>query len=124
MTTATTTTTKIKRKSIVLKGSQPSQQTVYSTFKDWQAKQAKDTRTPEERGIRVGTAVLWRHKHNKIIVTDRATVQDVKGNKLTLQVKDVSTRTVVVHIREIVNSEDNHLNMREMNQRSYLLSVS
>jgi hypothetical protein len=39
-------------------------------------------------------------------------------------VKDVDTRIVTVHVREIVNSEDNHLNMREMNQRSYLLSVS
>jgi hypothetical protein len=122
MTTAMTP--KIKRKSIVLKGSQPSQPTVYATFKDWQAKQARDTRTPEERGIRVGAAVLWRHKNNKIIVTDRATVQEVHGNKLTLQVKDVDARIVTVHVREIVSSEDNHLNMREMNQRSYLLSVS
>jgi hypothetical protein len=120
----TTPTPKIKRKSIVLKGSQPSQPTVYATFKDWQDKQARDTRTPEERGIKVGAAVLWRHKRNKIIVTDRATVQEVRGNKLILQVKDVDAKIVTVHVREIVSSEDNHLNMREMNQRSYLLSVS
>ncbi len=124
MTTTTTPPTKIKRKSIVLKGSQPSQPTVYATFKDWQDKQARDTRTPEERGIKVGSAVLWRHKRNKIIVTDRATVQEMRGNKLILQVKDVDAKIVTVHVREIVSSEDNHLNMREMNQRSYLLSVS
>jgi hypothetical protein len=79
---------------------------VYRTFEDWKADQERDTRTPEERGIRVGSSVMWRHKQDRVIVTDRALVLAISGDTLTLQVKDVQERTCSVHIREIVVSED------------------
>lgn len=82
------------------------QQRVYRSFEDWQSEQQSDTRTPEERGLSIGSSVMWRHKHNGIIVTDRATVQAISGDMLTIVIKDVQERTCTVNIREIVASAD------------------
>lgn len=93
-----------RSKSIALgNGSQPR---VYRTFEDWESEQKRDTRTPEERGIRVGSSVMWRHKHNGIIVTDRATVTAISNNKLTLLIKDVKERTSTVDVREVVSNDN------------------
>ncbi len=115
---------KNRRKSIVLRGSQPPQ--IYRTYRDWQETQKQDTRTAHERGIQVGSPVLWRHKEKHIIVTDRALVTEISpsGKTLTLQVKGVKDSSVSVHVREIVIGEDTHLSMREMNQRTYLMSLA
>ncbi len=115
---------KNRRKSIVLRGSQPPQ--IYRTYRDWQETQKRDTRTAHERGIQVGSPVLWRHKDKHIIVTDRALVTEISpsGKTLTLQVKGVKDSSVSVHVREIVIGEDTHLSMREMNQRTYLMSLA
>jgi hypothetical protein len=90
-------------KSIALSGGSP--QRVYRTFEDWEAEQRSDSRSPAERGIHVGSSVMWRHKHNRLIVTDRAMVLAISGDTLTLQVKDVRERTCNAHIREIVTNE-------------------
>jgi hypothetical protein len=95
---------------------------IYRTYEDWQAEQKADKRSPEERGIRVGSPVMWRHKHNGIIVTDRAIVLDISGNTLHIQVKDVKERKTKVDISEIVISQDEHLSMQEVNRRTYLMS--
>ena len=100
-------------KSIVLKGG--AQPRVYRTFEDWQAEQKKDNRTPTERGIRVGSAVLWRHKHNGIILSDRATVLEISDNTLTVSVKDVKERICKIDIKEVVANEDDRLSVREAN---------
>lgn len=92
-----------RARSIALNSAQPR---TYRTFEDWQAEQQKDTRTPEERGIRVGLSVMWRHKHNGIILTDRAAVTAISGEMITLQVKDVQERICQVHVREIVSNDD------------------
>jgi len=93
-----------RSKSIALgNGSQPR---VYRTFEDWESEQQRDTRTPEERGIKVGSSVMWRHKHNGIIVTDRATVTAISDNKLTLLIKDVKERTTTVDVREVVSNDN------------------
>ncbi|MCL4504520.1 MAG: hypothetical protein M1434_00290 [Chloroflexi bacterium] len=106
-----------KPKSIVLKnGAQPR---VYRTFEDWQAVQERDSRTPEERGIKVGSAVMWRHRNGSIISTDRATVIAIAESTLTIQVKDVELRTCDVNIHEIVNTEDDRQALRETNRRLY-----
>lgn len=93
-----------RSKSIALGGGP--QPRVYRTFEDWESEQQRDTRTPEERGIRVGSSVMWRHKQDRVIVTDRALVLAISGDTLTLQVKDVQERTCSVHVREIVTNED------------------
>ena len=102
-------------KSIVLKnGAQPR---VYQTFEDWQAIQSRDMRTPKERGIDVGSSVMWRHRANGIISTDRATVLSVAENMLTIQVKDVETRVCDVNIQEIVsNNNDDRAKLRAPDQ--------
>jgi hypothetical protein len=105
-------------KSIGLKGSP--QLRVYRTFEDWQAEQQADLRTPEQRGIHVGSPVMWRHRTNQIIVTERAIVMAVDDNTLTLQVKDVETRTCSVDIGEIVNSQFGHLSLAEANRHAFL----
>lgn len=92
-----------RSRSIALNSAQPR---IYRTFEDWQAEQLRDKRTPEERGIRVGSSVMWRHKENGIIVTDRATVTAIAGNTITLQVKDVRERTCQADINEIVSNDD------------------
>jgi hypothetical protein len=93
-----------RSKSIALgNGSQPR---VYRTFEDWESEQQRDTRTPEERGIKIGSSVMWRHKHNGIIVTDRATVTAISDNKLTLLIKDVKERTTTVDVREVVSNDN------------------
>lgn len=92
-----------RSKSIALNAAQPR---VYRTFEDWQAEQLRDKRTPEERGIHVGSSVMWRHKDNGIIVTDRATVTAISGNTITLRVKDVQERTCQVDLTEIVVGDD------------------
>lgn len=92
-----------RSKSIALNSAQPR---VYRTFEDWQAEQERDTRTPEQRGIRVGSSVMWRHKHNGIIMTDRATVLAISGNTITLQVKDIKERTCSANVNEIVSNDD------------------
>ena len=73
------------------------------TFEDWQTDQANDLRTPEQRGICVGSPVMWRRRtSNNIILTERATVVAITDDVLTLLVKDVTTRTCQANIREIV----------------------
>ncbi len=83
----------------------------YGTFKEWQTKQSLDERTPEERGIRVGSAVMWRHMVNNVIVTDRGTVLEIDGNTLTLQIKDSEIRTGNANIQEIVSSTEDRLGL-------------
>jgi hypothetical protein len=107
-----------RNKSIGLKGSP--QVRVYRTFEDWQAEQEADLRTPEERGIHVGSPVMWRHRTNQVIVTERAIVIAVDDNMLTLQVKDVETRTCSVDVSEIVNSQLGHLSLTEASRRAFL----
>ncbi len=109
-------------RSIVLKGGH--QPRIYRTYEDWQAQQQNDTRTAEQRGIRVGSPVMWRHKHNDIIITDRATVLSISNETVTLKVKDVHDRTCNAHISAIVSSEDDRLSMRDLNRRTFLLSQS
>jgi hypothetical protein len=100
-------------KSIVLKSGQ--QPRVYRTYEDWQAEQKRDTRTPSERGIRVGSAVLWRHKQNGIILSDRVTVLAIHNNTLTVTVKDVKERTCDIDISEVVANDDDRMSVREAN---------
>ena len=91
-------------RSIALNSNAP--QRVYRTFEDWESEQRRDTRTPEERGIQVGSSVMWRHRHNGIIMTDRAIVLAIANDMLTLQVKDVKEHKSTVPLHEIVVSED------------------
>ena len=95
----------------MLKGGQ--QPRVYRTYEDWQAEQKRDTRTPSERGIRVGSAVMWRHKHNGIILSDRVTVLAINHNTLTVTVKDVQERTCDIDISEVVANDDDRMSVRE-----------
>ena len=107
-----------QHKSIALKGSP--QMRVYRTFEDWQTEQKADVRTPEERGIRVGSHVMWRHRTNQVIVTERAIVAAIDDRTLTLHVKDVHTRTCSVCVSEIV---DTHLGSRPLvqtNRRAFI----
>lgn len=91
-------------RSIVLKGGP--QPRVYRTFEDWQAEQKLDKRNPEERGIRVGSPIMWRHKHNGIIVTDRATVLAISESTLTIQVKDVREHQREIDVSEVAIEDD------------------
>jgi hypothetical protein len=90
------------QKSIGLAGSPTVR--VYSTFEDWQAEQRADLRSPEQRGIHVGSPVMWRYRANGVIVTERAVVTAIDAQVLTLQVKDVEARTCSVPVDEIVSS--------------------
>ncbi len=93
-----------KPKSIALSNNA---QRVYRTYEDWESEQKRDTRSPEERGIKVGSSVMWRHRTgNGIIVTDRAQVTAINDERITLQVKDVRERSVEVHINEIVTADE------------------
>lgn len=93
-----------KPKSIALSNNA---QRVYRTYEDWESEQKRDTRSPEERGIKVGSSVMWRHRtSNGIIVTDRAQVTAINDERITLQVKDVRERSVEVHINEIVTADE------------------
>ncbi len=93
-----------KPKSIALSNNA---QRVYRTYEDWESEQKRDTRSPEERGIKVGSSVMWRHRtSNGIIVTDRAQVTAINNERITLQVKDVRERSVEVHINEIVTADE------------------
>ena len=112
------TNTHYRPKSIVLKGSP--QERVYHTFEDWEAEQKLDVRTPGERGIQIGMSVMWRHRTNQVIVTERAVVTAIDLNTLTLNVKDVHTRTCSADVHEIVNSQFGHLSLTEANRRSFL----
>jgi hypothetical protein len=109
-----------RRKSIVL--SSAASQRIYRTFEDWQADQALDLRTPAERGIQIGSPVMWRYRHEKVIVTDRAIVLEVNGDRLMVRVKDVKERTCDIHVQEVVNRTDDRLSLSltEMNRNSYL----
>lgn len=111
-----------RRKSIALNNS--ANQRIYRTFQDWQAEQLLDLRTPAQRGIQIGSSVMWRYMHNQVIVTDRATVVAIAGDTLTLLVKDVCDRTCTTHVREIVNNRDDRttLSLHEKNRNSYLSS--
>ena len=104
-------------KSIALQGGH--QPRVYRTFEDWQAEQQHDVRTPEERGIHIGSSVMWRHRHERIIVTERATVVAISENTLTLEVKDVKTRTCSAQVWEIVSNEMDRPSVRELNQNRF-----
>lgn len=111
-----------RRKSIVL--SSAASQRVYRTFEDWQADQALDLRTPAERGIQVGSPVMWRYRHERVIVTDRAIVLEINGDRLMVRVKDIKERTCDIHVQEVVNRTDDRLSLSltEMNRNSYLSS--
>ena len=109
-----------RRKSIALAGNAR----VYRTFEDWQAEQQLDQRTPAERGISVGSLVMWRHRDGNVIVTDHATVTAISQNTLTLLVKDVRARTCKVDIREIVNHALAHLTLAEASQGVAIASPS
>lgn len=93
-------------KSIIIKNG--SGQRVYSTFADWQTKQLLDLRTPAQRGIGIGSSVMWRYMQNSIIITSRAVVLAISGDMLKLQIKDVNNRTVDVNINEIVSNTEGH----------------
>jgi hypothetical protein len=110
--------TNARPRSIALKGSP--QLRVYRTFEDWEADQKSDPRTPEQRGIMVGAAVMWRHRSNKVIVTERAVVIAVDANRLTLQVKDVEARTCSADVSEIVTNQFGHQSLTEAGRRGYL----
>ncbi len=110
--------TKPRPRSIALKGSP--QLRVYRSFEDWEAEQRADLRTPEQRGIGVGTPVMWRHRNDRIIITERAIVMAVVDNVLTLQVKDVETRICSANICEIVSNQFGHLSLTEANRRAFL----
>jgi hypothetical protein len=97
---------KQRNQSIALKGSPHVQ--VYRSFEDWQAEQQADLRTPAQRGIQVGSAVMWRYRANKVIVTERAIVVAIEDQTLVLQVKDVEARTCSAHVNEIVSSPFGH----------------
>ena len=104
-------------KSIVLNNGPQSR--VYRTFEEWEAERQNDMRTPEERGIKVGSSVMWRHRKNGIILTERATVEAIADNTLTLQIKDVQTRTCSVNIQEIVDNTDDRSAARDANRRAF-----
>jgi hypothetical protein len=108
----------MRRKSIALNSN--AQPRIYRTFEDWQAEQQLDERTPEQRGIRVGSMVMWRHRSGNVIVTDHATVTAISHNTLTLLVKDVRARTCSADIREIVNHTLAHLTLNEASRRVVL----
>jgi hypothetical protein len=91
--------------SSTLKGGEPP---APRTFEDWQAEQALDMRTPEQRGISVGSPVMWRRRNGRVIVTERATVIAISDNTLTLLVKDVQERTCDVNVREIASGVAEH----------------
>jgi hypothetical protein len=110
--------TQQRAKSIALKGSP--QLRAYRTFEDWQAEQRADLRTPEQRGIHVGSPVMWRHRTDQFIVTERAVVTAIDDNMLTLKVKDVETRNCSVDIGEIVTNEFSHISLVEASRRAYL----
>lgn len=93
---------------------------VYRTFEDWEADQKTDLRTAEQRGITVGAPVMWRHRNNNVIMTERAVVIAVDENKLTLQVKDVETRTCSADVNEIVTNQFGHSSVAEASRRGYL----
>ncbi|MCL4505805.1 MAG: hypothetical protein M1434_09890 [Chloroflexi bacterium] len=109
---------KARPRSIALKGSP--QLRVYRSFEDWEAEQRLDLRTPEQRGIGVGSPVMWRHRNGRIIITERAIVTAVHNNELTLQVKDVETRICSADVGEIVSNQFGHLSLTEANRRAFL----
>lgn len=96
-----------KRRSIVLNSRGVDR--IYTSFADWQAKQKLDERTPAERGISIGSSVMWRYMRNNVIFTDRATVLTITGNTLTLQIKDVNSRTDSAEVHEIVSNNEERL---------------
>ena len=89
------------------------------TYEDWQAEQQADIRTPEERGIRIGSPVMWRHRTDRIITTERAIVLAIEDHTLTLQVKDVETRTCTVDIAEIVSSQFDRSSSIDSKRRAF-----
>jgi hypothetical protein len=89
------------------------------TYEDWQADQQADVRTPEERGIRIGSTVMWRHRVDRIITTERATVLAIETNTLTLQVKDVQPRTCTADVSEIVDNISEHSSGLDAKRRAY-----
>jgi hypothetical protein len=109
-------------KSIALKGSPQLRE--YRTFEDWKADQQKDQRTPEQRGIQVGSSVMWRHRTGNVIVTDRATVTAISENTLTLLVKDIQERTCDVDLSEIVVSETDRSSAADAARRAAAASAS
>jgi hypothetical protein len=93
-----------KPKSIALSNNA---QRVYRTYEDWESEQKRDTRSPEERGIKIGSSVMWRHRNaHGVIITDRAQVTAINDQHVTLQVKDVLEHTVEVHVNEIVTTDE------------------
>jgi hypothetical protein len=105
-------------RSIMLKGSP--QTRVYRTFDDWQTEQKADLRTPEQRGIHIGSPVMWRYRENQVIITERAIVAGIDDQTLTLLVKGVQTRTCSANINEIVDSHFGHLSLAQANRSAYI----
>jgi hypothetical protein len=109
---------KARSKSIALKGTPQVQ--VYSTFEDWQAEQQADLRTPAQRGIQVGSAVMWRYRADGVIVTERAIVSAIEDQTLTLQVKGVEVRTCSAHVNEIVTSPFGHQLLAQTKRSAFI----
>ena len=64
---------------------------------------------------------MWRHMDKNVIVTDRATILDIREDKLVVLVKGVSEHTCTIHVREVVNNrQDDRLSLHEQNRNSYL----
>jgi hypothetical protein len=89
------------------------------TFEDWQADQQADDRTPEERGLHIGSPVMWRHRSGRVITTERAVILAIEANTLTLQVKDVESRTCTADISEIVTSQTENATSIDAKRRAY-----
>jgi hypothetical protein len=67
---------------------------------------------------------MWRYRHERVIVTDRAIVLEINGDHLMVRVKDIKERTCNIHVQEVVNRTDDRLSLSltEMNRNSYLSS--
>ena len=107
-----------QRKFTAQQGTLPT--SVPHTFEDWQTEQLLDARSPEERGIHIGSAVMWRHRQGNVIMTDRATVTAVMDNELTLLVKDVQAHTCHAHVHEIVDYHIRRFTLDKSKQPSVL----
>lgn len=109
---------KTRNQSIVLKGSPTAQ--IYRTFEDWQTEQQADLRTPAQRGIQVGSTVMWRYRAEGVIVTERAIVTAIVEQMLTLLVKDVEARTCSANINEIVTSPFGHQLLAQTKRSAFI----
>jgi hypothetical protein len=109
---------KPRNQSIVLKGSPTAQ--VYRSFEDWQAEQQADLRTLAQRGIQIGSMVMWRYRADGVITTERAIVLAIEDQTLTLQVKGVEVRTCTAHVNEIVSSPFGHHVLAQTKRNTFI----